>query len=205
MEQERRVPRQQPVAVYVPPFVKEIVAELTFQARQSPDVSQSSGVSVRASLANYQTVIAAAERRALRTGEREAVPRITDLPTLASSMLGKMELEYSGAEQREDQLMEKLLRRSIKVVFDERFGADDLAAVVRAFGDGWKVEVGDLLPSSEYVDGLDSIAGLRAAIEKLGAVGSPARIASAIEFILEGLHLSNRLNKEIEGRRVLYR
>jgi magnesium chelatase subunit I len=185
--------------------LKEIVAELTFQARQSPDVSQASGVSVRASLANYQTVIAAAERRALRTGEREAVPRITDLPTLASSMLGKIELEYSGAEQREDQIMEKLLRRSIKVVFDERFGAEDLGTVVGAFGDGWKVEVGDLLPSSEYVEGLDSIAGLRAAIEKLGASGSPARIASAIEFILEGLHLSNRLNKEVEGRRVLYR
>jgi magnesium chelatase subunit I len=205
MDQERRVPKQLPLAVYVPDFVKEIVAELTFQARQSPDVSQSSGVSVRASLANYQTVIAAAERRALRTGEREAVPRITDLPTLASSMLGKIELEYSGAEQREDQIMEKLLRRAIKIVFDERFGADDLAAVVRAFGDGWKVEVGDLLPSSEYIDGLDSIAGLRPAIEKLGESGSPARIASAIEFILEGLHLSNRLNKEVEGRRVLYR
>jgi magnesium chelatase subunit I len=205
MEQERRVPRQQPLAVYVPPFVKEIVAELTFQARQSPEISQASGVSVRASLANYQTVIAAAERRALRCGEREAVPRITDLPQLASSMLGKIELEYSGGEQKEDQLVEKLLRRAVKVVFDERFAGEDLAPVVDAFGDGWKVEVGDALPSADYLEGIDQIAGLRAAIEKLGEAATPARIAAAVEFILEGLHLSNRLNKEVEGRRVLYR
>jgi magnesium chelatase subunit I len=80
MKQERRRPRTQAVPVFVPPFLEQIVGELTIQARKSPDVSQLSGVSVRASLANYETVIAAAERRALRLGEAEAVPRLTDLP-----------------------------------------------------------------------------------------------------------------------------
>ncbi len=73
-----------------------------------------------------------------------------------------------------------------------------------AFAEGWKVEVGDLLPSSEYADGVDSIPGLRAAIEKLGEAETPARVATAIEFLLEGLHLSNKLNKETQGARFLY-
>ena len=102
-------------------------------------------------------------------------------------------------------MVEKLLLRAVKVVFDERIGADALNEVAEAFGEGWKVEVGDLLPSSEYVEGLDNIGGLRAAIEKLGDGTTPARIASSVEFILEGMHLSNLLNKEVEGRRALYR
>ena len=66
------------------------------------------------------------------------------------------------------------------------------------------MEVGDALPSSEYADGVDNIGGLRTAIEKLGDVETPARLASAIEFILEGLHLSNRLNKDVQEGRILY-
>jgi len=73
--------------------MEEIVGELTFQARQSPDVNQSSGVSVRMSIANYETLIASAARRALRCGEEEAVPRVSDLETLESSTAGKIELE----------------------------------------------------------------------------------------------------------------
>jgi magnesium chelatase subunit I len=205
MEQERSVPAELPVEVHVPDFMKEIIAELTFQARDSADISQVSGVSVRASLANFETLIAQSERRALALGEREAVPRICDLLALTASMTGKIELEYAGAEQPVEQVVEKLLRRAIKVVFDERIGEDALGAVAEAFGEGWKVEVGDLLPSSEYIEGLDNIGGLRAAIEKLGDGATPARIASAVEFILEGMHLSNLLNKEVEGRRALYR
>ena len=193
------------IEIYVPQFLIDILAELTVQARQSPDVSQISGVSVRASIANYETLIAAAERRSLRLGEREAVPRITDLAAVASSMLGKMELEYSGAELQEGEIFTKLLRRAIKIVFDEAVQVDDLRPILESFEDGWKVEVGAALPSAEYTDGMDNIAGLRAAVQKLGEDGSPACAAAAIEFILEGLHLSNKLNKDVEGSRVLYR
>jgi magnesium chelatase subunit I len=204
MEQERKR-LDSAVSVYVAPFMKEIVSEVTVQARQSPDVNQTSGVSVRASIASYETLIAAAERRALQLREAEAVPRISDLHTLGASFGGKVELEYAGTDQPVDQVLEKLVRRAVKLVFDEKFRLDDLEPVVKAFQDGWKVEVGDRLPSTEYLEGLDQIPGLRAAIRKLAEDGSPARTASAVEFILEGLHLSNRLNKEVEGRRVLYR
>jgi len=205
MEQEREELGEDRVPSHVPGYLKDVLAELTIQARQSPDVSQISGVSVRASIANYETLIAAAERRALRLGEREAVPRVSDLPAVAASMLGKMELEYSGGDAAEEEIFDKLLRRAVKIVFDETLQLDDLEPLVRSFGEGWKVEVGADLPSAEYIEGMDNIEGLRAAVEKLGLGGSPARAASAIEFVLEGLHLANKLNKDVEGRRVLYR
>ncbi len=205
VEQESKRLASAGVDVYVPPFLLAILSELTMQARQSPDVSQVSGVSVRASIANHETLIAAAERRALRLGEREAVPRVTDLSAVAASMLGKLELEYSGAETREDEIFGKLLRRAVKIVFDETVQLDDLRPILESFEEGWKVEVGAELPSSEYTDGMDNIAGLRAAVQKLGEDGTPARAAAGIEFILEGLHLSNKLNKDVEGSRVLYR
>jgi magnesium chelatase subunit I len=204
MNQERRQLSDSGVRVHVPGFIKEILAELTLQARQSPDVNQSSGVSVRASIANYETLIAAAERRALRLGEREAVPRLTDLPALVSPMTGKIELEYAGTEQGEEEVVGKLLRRAVKLVFDEQLQLDDLEPVVAAFNEGWRVEVADDMPSAEYTEGLDSIQGLRPAIEKLGAGQGVAGLASAIEFILEGLHLSNRLNKDVQNGRTVY-
>jgi magnesium chelatase subunit I len=204
MAQERRQPRKEVVRLHMPPYMRQIVAEMTLQARQSPDISQVSGVSVRASIANFETLIASAERRALLLGERDAVPRLTDLPALAWAMGGKIELEYAGSEKSEAEIVDKLTQRAVKIVFDELLDVQDLEPVISAFEDGWKVEVGDLLPSSEYAEGVDNIPGLRTAVEKLGEVGTPARIASAIEFLLEGLHLSNRLNKETQEGRILY-
>ena len=119
MKQERRKPREAAGELYVPHFIEQIIAELTIQARKSPDVSQLSGVSVRASIANYETIIAEAERRALRLGEREAVPRLTDLPGLRASMGGKIELEYAGAEKSEGEILENLMKRSVLEVFSE--------------------------------------------------------------------------------------
>ena len=205
MEQEHRATGGSGVDVEVPTFVKELIAELTVQARQSPDVSATSGVSVRVSIANYETLIAAAERRALRLGEKAAVPRISDLGALVTSTAGKIELEYGGSEVGETAVVEGLLLRAIKVVFDECFELEELAPVVGSFGSGWKVEVGDEMASADYLSGLDQIEGLRAAVEKLGGTRSPDHVASTIEFILEGLHLSNQLNKDLQGRRVLYR
>ncbi len=204
MTQERRRPLYEPVEVHTPSYMRKIIGEMTLQARQSPDISQVSGVSVRASISNYETLIAVAERRALRLGEREAVPRLSDLPALAWAMGGKIELEYAGTEKSEAEIVDKLTSRATKLVFDELFDLQDLEPVIRAFEEGWKVEVGDMLPSAEYADGVDNIDGLRTAVEKLGESETPARIASAIEFVLEGIHLSNRLNKELQEGRILY-
>lgn len=198
--QEARLPQAPGIELHVPPFLGEVVAEMTFQARRCPDVSQASGVSVRMSIANYETLAAAALRRALRLGEPEAVPRVTDLEALLSSTQGKLELEYAGAERSESELVRDLARRATKVVFDALVPLEGIAAVADAFEQGWQVEVSASMPSAEYLEGLDAIPGLREAAARLAGGDSPARLASAIEFVLEGLHLANRLNKiETDG------
>jgi magnesium chelatase subunit I len=200
VKQEARPIEVEGVDVYVPDFMGEIVAELTLQARESADVNQASGVSVRMSIANYETLQANAVRRALRLDEDEAVPRITDLPALVGSSSGKLELEYAGVERSEAEVIEGLLRRAVKRVFDDLVPLEGVASVVESFDQGWNVEVSDRMPAAEVLSGLDEIAGLREAAVRLAGGDSPARIASAIEFILEGLHLSNRLNRtEHEG------
>jgi magnesium chelatase subunit I len=195
VRQEAELPPAAGVAVVVPPFMEEVIAEITFQARSSPDVNQASGVSVRLSIANYETLAANALRRALRLGEAAAVPRVSDLDALESSTVGKIELEYAGGERSEGEVVRELRKRACKRVFDRLVGADAAALVVRAFDDGWNVEVSQGMPSREYLVGLEQIAALREAAAKLAGGEEPAAIASAIEFLLEGLHLSNKLNK----------
>lgn len=202
--QEAELPSCPGVAVHVPRFLQEIVAQLTLEARRSPDVSQASGVSVRMSIANYETLVAAALRRALRLGESEAVPRLSDLPALESSTAGKLELEYAGRERAEGEVIAELVKRAVKVVFDELVPLEGLAPVVESFAQGWKVEVSDRFPSRDYLDGLDQIPGLREGAAALAGGDSPARLASAIELLLEGLHLSNRLNKSVRDGRAVY-
>jgi magnesium chelatase subunit I len=204
VEQEARVPSVEGVGLHAPDFMKDIVAEFTFQARQSPDVNQASGVSVRMSIANYETLLANAVRRALRVGEQEAVPRISDLEALEASSAGKLELEYAGVDRSEGQVVGDLLKRAVKVVFDERVPLEGVASVIESFEQGWKVEVSQSMLAPEYLVGLDEIAGLREAAARLAGGDSPERMAAAIEFVLEGLHLSNRLNKRVGERGTLY-
>jgi magnesium chelatase subunit I len=179
----------------VPRFTEELVAEITLQARSSPDVNQTSGVSVRMSISNQETLVANALRRALRSGEREAVPRISDLDALVQSTAGKLELEYAGEAKSDADVVRDLIKRATRVVFDAWVPIEAVAPVAEAFQQGWVVEVSSGLPSAEYLQGLDEIRGLREVAARLAGGDSPARIAAGIEFVLEGLHLRNRLNK----------
>jgi len=204
VEQEARVPTAPGVETFVPPYMKDILAETTLQARSSPDVNQASGVSVRMSIANYETLCANALRRALALGEHEAVPRVTDLEALVTSTCGKLELEYAGEERSEADVVRGLLRRALRTVFDEVVPLEGMASVVESFQQGWNVEVSADMRASGYLDGLDEIQGLRAAAAQLAGGDTPERLASAIEFLLEGLHLSNRLNKAESERGARY-
>ena len=198
--QEARLPEIPEVELVIPDFMEQIVGEFTMEARQSPDVSQTSGVSARATIANYETLAASALRRALRLGESEAVPRMSDLPALQSSSAGKLELEYAGEERPENEIVEGLFKRASRKIFEATVPLEGVATVAEAFNQGWNVVVSARMPSEEYLDGLDEIPGLRDAAARLAGGDTPARMASAIEFILEGLHLTNRLNKsEVEA------
>ena len=189
----------------VPQFMKEVVAHLTFEARACNEINQASGVSVRVTINNYESLISNAEKRAVRLREREIVPRITDLHALAASTAGKIELEYAGEEKSGEELIERLLNRAVLKVFDKWLKADALKDVSEYFEKGWGVEVSDMMKAEEYLDGIKAIPGLREGIPILGGVESPGFIAAATEFMLEGLHLHQKLNKDREGGRYTYR
>ncbi len=204
MEQERVSFSDQGVELIIPPYMREIVAEFTHLARKHPDISQRSGVSVRVSVANYENLISNATKRAIRLGERSAAPRISDLPALVASTAGKIEIEAVG-EAREDRVIDKLMQGAVLAVFNRRFAIQEFEDVLQRFSNGMALEVSDSLPAMEYVHQVSEVKGLKTAVAKLNAQGNPAAIASAVEFILEGLHLNRRLNKDKAAGGVRYR
>jgi magnesium chelatase subunit I len=193
------------VPVQVPGFMKEVVAELSQLARRSSEVSQRSGVSVRVTIANHETLAAAALKRAVRLGEPAAAPRISDLPAVVASTAGKIELETLGDETREDRVVEKLVARAVVNVFNRHFALSELVPLIERFEEeGLEAEVGEFVPSRAHGELVETVPELRAAIARLDAGESPAGIASATEFVLEGLHLNRRLNKERRGGGIRY-
>ena len=191
------------VATRCPDYMKQIVAELTHLARQSSDVSQRSGVSVRVSICNYENLLASALKRAIRLGEAVAVPRVSDLGALAASTVGKIELESVG-DGSEEKILGKLVQRAVHNVFGRRFGQGELDEVVAVFKTGAILQTSDAMPSDEYLKQLGPFPTLRSAAGKLGAT-EPAAVASAVEFVLEGLHLAKKLNKDSQPGRSRYR
>jgi magnesium chelatase subunit I len=195
MEQERSVYDIEGIELTVPGYMKEIVAELTHLARKHPDISQRSGVSVRVSVSNYENLLSNAVKRAIRLNERQAAPRVSDLEALVSSTSGKIEIEAVG-DAREDKVLTKLLQGAVSAVFNRHFSVQEFDDLLTRFHNGMNLEVADTKPSMEYVHQVSEIKALRAAVAKLGAQGNPAVAASAVEFVLEGLHLNRRLNKD---------
>ncbi len=205
IDQEASVLEAAGLEVHVPDAMSEIIATLSQLARQSPHISQRSGVSVRLSVSNHETMVANAARRALRSGEREAVPRICDLEALPASTAGKVEIE-SIEDGREEQILDHLVRSAILTVFRERVRPELLLAVVEGFDGRDPVETGEDVTSSAYVGLCETMPALaQVATELVGDPSSPGRVASAVELVLEGLHLSKRLNKDAVGGRAQYR
>ena len=192
------------IRITVPDYMQEIIAEITRLARRSPDVSQRSGVSVRTSIAGYETLIANAARRTILLKETSVVPRVSDLPHIIPAIQGKMELETVD-DARDDQIIEKLIQGAVATVFNRRFNVADLEEIVTHFKTGLSAEVGETVPSAAYADLVTSIEGLRTAVQPLDIGEEPALLAAAIEFLLEGLHLNKRLNKDHVGARIQYR
>jgi len=205
MEQEVRRPNLNGMEVHVPHFIKEILAEMTFQARTSPEISQHSGVSCRVSIRSYESIMGSALRRCFDCSEKMAVPRITDIETTYPAILGKLEMEYEVTERNDSEIVENLTKRAIKVVFDEHFKLEELSPIVESFQNGVDAEVSRFLPSEEYMDGYEVIPGMRKAVQTLVDPDSPPEASSAMEFILEGLHLSNQLNREVVDKGIVYK
>ena len=201
------------VEVVVPRFMKEIVEEVSRLARTSPHVNQASGVSVRMSIANYENMVSSAERRAVLLGEEATVTRISDLAYLAASARGKMELTMTEEAGEEDRLCERLVGEAVKNLFDQRFSTKQFRNVVDYFENGQTVEVGDKLSAKELLSRVEAIKGFSRQIAEAAAElepdlsrgpFAPALQAAVAEFLLEGLHCNNRLNKKPIGGTIRY-
>jgi len=195
MEQEARAPAGE-IPLRVPAYLKEIVAALTAELRRSPHVNHRSGVSVRYSIGNLETLAAAAVRRAARVGEPEAVPRVCDLPAVVESSLGRIEFD-TIEEGREEEILSRALKTAELEVFRRRLAGFDFQPILTRFAQGFEAETSDLLPGAELLGQFGEVRGLSKLLERLGVEEeSPGVAASALEFALEGLHLSRRLNKD---------
>ncbi|MFZ9088528.1 MAG: magnesium chelatase [Planctomycetaceae bacterium] len=196
MEQECEVPLDGEFPVAVPWFMKQIIEEISRQARQSKFVDQQSGVSARFSIANYQTMIASARRRAALLGEKPAVPRISDLGHLYSSSLGKLEVDLMSSHQMsEQQVLDAVMADAIRTVFEEyveQHGLDDIAKI---FARGVRIEVGDLLSSDHYAELLQRVPPVWDRAFDVNAAENAAMRASCVEFVLAGLYATERISR----------
>jgi len=200
--------------VLVPLFMKEILEETARLARTSQAINQQSGVSVRMSIANMENMISNAERRGLVLGENPVVPRISDLVYLAASTRGKIELTLTEDDGAEEKVLAKLLGEAIKNLFEANFDLKQFRGLVEWFEGGKSLLTGDKLPVSTYVQKLNEIPVLKNAVMKwmerpdlqaIRAQAETALMASVMEFVLEGLHVQNRLNKSAKAGETTYR
>jgi magnesium chelatase subunit I len=195
MDAERKQFGDDQIAVYVPRFIKDIVAEITHLARKSPDINQSSGVSVRVSIANYETVIANAVRRAAILKEPKAIPRISDLPYIHASTDGKIEMEGSFDDSKGPNVFDVLIAKAVQKVFNHYCSLNAFDPVVELFQKGLNIEVSDMLHSQFYQDMLKKIPGIERSFKTFGDPEGPDITAPALEFVLEGLYLNKRISK----------
>jgi magnesium chelatase subunit I len=205
MEEQSGVDLGGEYPVLVPPFMKEIVEQVSVSARKSRYIDQLSGVSARFSIANYRVMVASARRRGILLGEKPAVPRISDLAHLTSSSLGKLELDMMGSQQMsEKQVLESILADAVGKVFSEYVDKAGLDNIVEVFNKGVKIEVGDMLPSETYAERLQRVPAAWAKAFEVNPAENLAVRASCLEFVLAGLHATDRISRHQKHGRISY-
>jgi magnesium chelatase subunit I len=203
MYQEAHLPRSA-VPIVVPWFIDDIIARISHVARRSHVISQSSGVSVRLSIANFETVVANALRRTLRTHDDVVVPRVSDLSAVVQSTQGKIEFDTMD-DSDSDQVIAALVSLAVRQCFADVL-LEEASEVVEAFNDEVIVHTGDDLPDANYLEVLAAMPALSTPVERIAGPGaSDGEKAAAVEFVLEGLYLTKRLAKDASGARALYR
>jgi len=205
MEQEAEIDLDGDYPVTVPYFMREIIEQIAICARKSKYIDQQSGVSTRFSLANYRILIASARQRAVLLGENPAVPRISDLGHLYSSSLGKLELDLMGSHQMsERQVLESVIGEATGIVFEEYVERHGLEEIAQIFGQGIRIEVGDMLPSSAYAKLLQRVPPVWDKAFEVNASQVPAVRASCVEFVLAGLYAMDHISRFQEHGKVTY-
>ncbi|MGH9313620.1 MAG: magnesium chelatase, partial [Vicinamibacterales bacterium] len=191
-----------PLAVEIPDYVREIVEEIAFQARADQKIDKRSGVSQRLPISCLENAVSNAERRAILAGEPVAVPRVTDIYAALPSLTGKFELEYEGELKGADSVARELIRSSVANVFTDRLAGADTRTIVDWFDIGGSLQADDTLPAGELLARADGVQGLKALAATLagstassGSTGSELVLASAIDFVLEGLYAQKKIGR----------
>jgi magnesium chelatase subunit I len=207
MKQEAGISLDGEWPVLVPPFMEEIIEQISIAARKSKYVDHQSGVSARFSIANYRTMIASARQRAIRLGppEKPAVPRMSDLGHLYSSCVGKLELDMMGSHHmNEKKVIDAIVAEAVKTVFNEYVDEHGLNEIADIFAKGVKIEVGDMLPSSAYAERLKRVPPAWEKAFEVNAAESAAVRASCVEFVLAGLYATDRVSRSQHHGRIQY-
>ncbi|GAB6165308.1 magnesium chelatase [Thermostilla marina] len=205
MEQEAGIDLGGEYPVVVPYFMKQIIEQISIVARQSKYVDQQSGVSARFSIANYRTMVASARQRGVVLGEKPAVPRISDLEHIVSSSLGKLELDLMSSHQlSERQVLEAIIAEAVADVFREYVDEHGLEEIAEIFSRGVRIEVGDLLPSSVYVERLQRVPPAWEKAFEVNTASDPAMRASCVEFVLAGLYATERISRVTRHGKIVY-
>lgn len=197
--------RPETLPVVVPPFMKQVVEEVSIQARKSRYVDHDSGVSARLSIANYKQMVASARQRGLRLGESPSVPRISDLAHFHASSMGKIELDMMGTHQMtERQVLDAIMAEAIKTVFEEYVDEHGLDEIAGIFGKGVRIEVGDMLPSEQYEQAVQIVPPVWDKAFEVNASKDAGVRASCVEFVLAGLWATERISRAERFGRVEY-
>jgi len=187
----------------LPHFMEEIIAEISQMARHRSEINHSSGISVRMSIHNMENMISNAFRRAIRLNEKKVVPRITDLIHLSSSMKGKIEWDFIE-DNAEEEKINILIRDAISKIFRQHLSHDSCADFIKEFSSGNGFEVSEITPSPAYLRNIESYPSLKGRADQLSEDASQESIASAVEFILEGLAIGGKIKKEIRETSITY-
>lgn len=196
-EQESWTGRPSTVRIEVPQYMREVIENIAFVAREDKRVDKRSGVSQRLPITVIENVVSNAERRALRTGDTEAVPRMLDLYAALPSITGKLELEYEGELKGGDAIARELIRTATGKVYSSYFEGVNVKPILQWFEMGGQLKLDESLDSATLVQQLGPIQGLMEKTAELGLSEneSDALRASAAEFILEGLWAHRRISR----------
>ncbi len=198
----RREGAGQELPLAVPDFVREIVEEVAFQARQDQKIDKRSGVSQRLPISLLENVVSNAERRALATGEQMAVPRVTDIYAASPAITGKFELEYEGELKGADNVARELIRCAVGNVFNGWFPNSDQRQITEWFDLGGSLQVDDTLAAADLLARTEQVQGLHEFARQagLGKRPSDGQLAAAVDFVLEGLYAQRKISRTEEGQ-----
>ena len=204
--------------ITIPDFVHDIIEEVSFQARASEYVDQSSGVSARVSISAYENLLSNIERRAIRNKDNDVFPRICDIYAIIPSVSGKIELVYEGEQEGPFLVAQNLIGQALNSVFlkyfpkprkekpdpDRPHPENPYEAIVDYFSTGKRLELSDDMPFDQYKQSLDSVAGLESIVKKHFNTKDDREMLLRMEFVLEGLHHNNVISRETDDTIVRY-